>query len=257
MTNRPTVPQEDFMKEANRILEAAKERGIKLRLMGAIAFRIHCPNFRHIQDALGRVLSDIDFMAYSQQRKDVEKLFEGLGYQTDRMIKMLFGGKRLIFIDSVNNRQLDVFFDKLEMCHDVDFKGRLEIDYPTISLVDMLLEKMQIVKLNEKDIIDTIMLLREHEVGNSDKETVNAGYLAKLCANDWGLWRTVTMNLQKVKSFLPNYSSLTETDKANVTAKIDQLLMLIEKEPKSMGWTMRAKIGDKKQWYRDVEEVVR
>jgi hypothetical protein len=257
MTNRPTVPQEDFMKEANRILEAAKERGIKLRLMGAIAFRIHCPNFRHIQDALGRVLSDIDFMAYSQQRKDVEKLFEGLGYQTDRMIKMLFGGKRLIFIDSVNNRQLDVFFDKLEMCHDVDFKGRLEIDYPTISLVDMLLEKMQIVKLNEKDIIDTIMLLREHEVGNSDKETVNAGYLAKLCANDWGLWRTVTMNLQKVKSFLPNYGSLTETDKADVTAKIDQLLMLIEKEPKSMGWTMRAKIGDKKQWYRDVEEVVR
>jgi hypothetical protein len=257
MTNRPNVPQEDFMKEANRILEAAKERGIKLRLMGAIAFRIHCPNFRHIQDALGRVLSDIDFMAYSQQRKDVEKLFEGLGYQTDRMIKMLFGGKRLIFIDSVNNRQLDVFFDKLEMCHDVDFKGRLEIDYPTISLVDMLLEKMQIVKLNEKDIIDTIMLLREHEVGNSDKETVNAGYLAKLCANDWGLWRTVTMNLQKVKSFLPNYGSLTETDKADVTAKIDQLLMLIEKEPKSMGWTMRAKIGDKKQWYRDVEEVVR
>ncbi|MBS7643745.1 hypothetical protein KEJ26_04160 [Candidatus Bathyarchaeota archaeon] len=257
MTNRPNTPHEDFIKEASRILEAAKERGIKLRLMGAIAFRIHCPNFGHIQDALGRVLSDIDFMAYSQQRKDIEKLFEGLGYQTDRMIKMLFGGKRLIFIDSTNHRQSDVFFDKLEMCHDIDFKGRLEIDYPTISLVDMLLEKMQIVKLNEKDIIDTIMLLREHEVGNSDKETVNAGYLAKLCANDWGLWRTVTMNLQKVKSFIPNYSLLTENDKTDVITKIDQLLMQIEREPKSMGWTMRAKIGDKKQWYRDVEEVVR
>jgi len=257
MTSRPDAPQEDFMKEASRILEVAKERGIKLRLMGAIAFRIHCPTFGHLQEALGRVLSDIDFMAYGQQRKDIEKLFEGLGYQTDRMIKMLFGGKRLIFIDSINNRQSDVFFDKLEMCHDVDFKGRLEIDYPTISLVDMLLEKMQIVKLNEKDIIDTIMLFREHEVGNSDKETVNAEYLAKLCANDWGLWRTVTMNLQKVKSFLPHYNSLAETDKTDVTTKIDKLLTLIEKESKSMGWTMRAKIGDKKQWYRDVEEVVR
>jgi hypothetical protein len=184
-------------------------------------------------------------------------MFIELGYEEDRMIKMIFYGKRLIFYDHPNNRHMDIFVDKLKMCHEIDFTRRLELDYPTVTLVDMLLSKMQIVKLNDKDVIDTVVLLREHEIGNNDNETINSEYLAKLCANDWGLWKTITMNLENVKILLPKYTALPDADKKNVIQKIEKLSEAIEKAPKSTRWRLRSKIGEKKQWYTDVEEVVR
>jgi hypothetical protein len=129
------------------------------------------------------------------------------------------------------------------------------VDYPTIPLAEMLLEKLQIVQLNEKDVKDVIILLREHEVGEGDKETINSRYIAKLLSEDWGFYYTATMNLNKIKSLLADYSQLVEYDKELIEDKIDRLINAIENEPKSLGWKMRAKIGTKKQWYRKVEEI--
>jgi len=196
-------------------------------------------------------------VTYNKYHKEMGKFFSELGYEEDRMIRMLYFGKRLIFYDHQNNRHLDIFVDRLKMCHEIDFRDRLEIDYPTASLVDMFLSKMQVIQLNERDVIDTMVLLREHEIGTNDKETMNSEYLAKLCANDWGLWKTITMNLEKVKNLLTKYEALTETDRKDVLAKIDKLVETIEKEPKSTRWRLRSTIGEKKQWYNDVEEVVR
>jgi len=152
---------------------------------------------------------------------------------------------------------VDVFFDKLEMCHTIDFRNRLRLDKPTITLADMLLEKMQIVKINEKDIIDTIVLLRAHDIGENDKDKVNIKYVSKLLSNDWGFYYTVTMNLKKVKELCKKYNVLSNEDMKDVTSKIDRILEKIEKEPKSMKWKMRAKIGPSKKWYKEVEEVIR
>jgi len=251
------APKTDLVKEAERVLEFATKRNIVLRLLGGVAIKIHCQTYDYLFEAMGRKIPDIDLVTYNKHHKEVGKMFTELGYEEDRMIRMLYFGKRLIFYDHQNNRHLDIFVDKLRMCHEIDFTGRLEMDYPTASLVDILLSKMQVVQLNERDVIDTIVLLREHEIGNNDKETINSDYLAKLCANDWGLWKTVTMNLEKVKSLLTKYEALTETDRQDVLAKISKLLEIIEKEPKSAKWRMRSVIGEKKQWYKDVEEVVR
>jgi hypothetical protein len=168
---------------------------------------------------------------------------------------MLRGWKRLVFVDPASERHVDVFIEKLEMCHDIDFSDRLEIDYPTISLVDLLLEKMQIVQINEKDIIDTIMLFAEHNVGDGDKETINTTYLSGLCSKDWGLWKTVTTNLEKTKRFVYKYDAVETSLKDDVASKIDRTLDLIEKEPKSLGWKARARVGEKKKWYRDVGDA--
>jgi HAMP domain-containing protein len=119
------------------------------------------------------------------------------------------------------------------------------------------LGKMQIVELNEKDAIDTMMLLREHEVGSSDGETINAGYIASLTACDWGLWRTLTMNLERVRRVAQNAEKLSPEDKVDIDSKIKKLRARIDEEPKSRGWRVRAQIGDKKKWYRDIEEVSR
>jgi len=248
----------EFVDEARRIVDAAKSEGVLLRLLGALAFSIHCPKFSYMQQMLGRSFSDIDFASYSKQSAKISKLFSDLGYQEDLHVKALFGANRLLFYDTnLGNRHCDVFLDKLEFCHDVVFEGRLELDEPTVPLGELLLEKMQIVRLNEKDTIDTIMLLREHEVGSSDKETINADYISKLTARDWGFWRTLTMNLERVRRTVQSAEKLAAQDKIDVESKISRLIARIDEEPKSRGWKVRARIGDRKKWYRDVEELSR
>jgi hypothetical protein len=115
-----------------------------------------------------------------------------------------------------------------------------------------VLEKMQIVKINEKDIIDTIMLLREHEVGDTDDDCVNGTRVADLCAQEWGLWRTTSMNLEKVVGFLPHYD-LTEEDKRIVAERVATLLALMDKYPKGTKWRLRARVGDKVKWYNEID----
>jgi len=134
---------------------------------------------------------------------------------------------------------------------------RLEVDYPTLPLAELLPRKMQIAKLTEKDVIDTITLLREHEVDETDKETVNGKRIARLCAADWGLWRTVTGNLNTTMEHMLSYTQLTESDKEDLRRKIAKILKHLEKEPKPLSWRMRSVVGEKKKWYQDVEEVSR
>lgn len=254
----------EFFELRDRIMKEADNRRITLRTIGAIAIRTHCPEFKYLEYDLGRMLTDIDFVAYDKDAKRIRQLFADLDYREDPAIKAMMSGmgmgkmsKRLIFYEDSLGIHSDVFLDTLKFCHVVDFRKRLDIDYPTVSLVDMLLSKLQIVKINEKDIIDSVVLLREHAVGPEDDQTINEDYMAKLFAKDWGFWRTATENLEKIKSFAQGFEKLTAEDKKDVTAKIEQLQNRIDSEPKSMKWKMRDRVGDKKQWYEDVEEVVR
>lgn len=254
----------EFFVLRDRIMEEADKRKIPLRIIGAIAIRTHCPQYKYLEYDLGRMLTDIDFVGYDKDSKHIRQLFLDLDYREDPAIKAMMSGmgmgkmsKRLIFYEDNLGIHSDVFLDEMKFCHIINFKKRLELDYPTVPLTDMLLSKLQIVKINEKDIIDSVVLLREHEVGPTDKEMVNEDYIAKLFAKDWGFWRTATENLEKIKGFARNYEKLTEEDTNDITAKIEQLQARIEKEPKSMKWKMRNKVGDSKQWYEDVEEVVR
>jgi hypothetical protein len=247
----------DFLEEAHRILDAAKSEGVLLRLLGALAFHIHCPKFSYIQEMLGRTFTDIDFASYRQESSRINKLFADLGYQSDARVRAIFGS-RLVFDDmSGTNRHCDVFLDKLEFCHDVVFQDRLEVDDPTIPLAELLLEKMQIVRLNEKDAIDSIMLLREHEIGASDHDVINADHLAHLTARDWGLWKTFTMNLENVRNVAQTFEKLSMDDRNDVDSKITALRARIDAEPKTTGWKIRAQIGEKRKWYKDVDELLR
>ena len=238
-------------------MDAAKKEGVLLRLMGALAFHMHCPKFSYMQEMLGRTFTDIDFASYRKEISGINTLFAGLGYQSDLRVRALFGS-RLIFYDTGGtSRHCDVFLDKLEFCHDIVFQDRLEVDDPTIPLAELLLEKMQIIKLNEKDAIDTIMLLREHPIGESDDDTINADHLARLTARDWGLWKTFTTNLENVRKTAQTLEKLSEDDKKDVASKIAALQSRIGKENKTRGWKIRSQIGERRKWYRDVDELLR
>jgi len=253
-------PLSDYLQEALRVVEYARQKGVTLRVIGAAALRIHCPNHVELHKALGRELTDLDFVGYEKQSEGIDKVFADLGYDTKQYLSAMMdrGLKyRKFFYDKNNKRVSDVFLDILEMCHIIDFKGRLEIDYPTVSLTDYLLAKMQIVKLNEKDVKDTIVLFIEHDVGNNDKEMVDSDYISRLLSEDWGFYYTFTTNLNKIKQRVDGFEVIPPEEKQKLKWNLDSLLKVIEERPKSFKWRMRARIGTKQKWYNEVEEVVR
>lgn len=247
--------REKFENELYAILKASSDSGILLRVIGSLAFQMHCPQFGYLQAALGRAYTDIDFAAYKQQNKDISGMFARMGYIENREVFIGSEGERAIFDKPGTGLHVDVFYEKLDFCHAIYWKDRLEVDSPTIPLTELLLEKMQIVQINEKDIIDTIMLLLEHPVGETDKETINIKLAAELCANEWGLWRTTTMNLEKVKQLAQHYSQLTPEQKKKVELQVDAVLKRLNDEPKPLAWRIRDRVGDRVKWYKDVDEV--
>jgi hypothetical protein len=251
--------QEDFYTERTRILDALQQpenRHMIMRLIGALAFRTHCPQYGYIQDELGRKFTDIDFASYPRFMADISRVLTELGYEEDKMVTRLFSDSRMLFHDNVYGRHIDIFFNNLDFCHVVSFVNRLEAEELTLPLAELLLEKMQIVKINEKDLIDTIMLLREHPVGDSDQETIHAPIIAKTLGNDWGFWRTVTGNLRLVSEMLDDYAGLTAEDRDVVRGRIRQLQQRINDQPKSMRWKLRSNVGERVKWYKDVEELM-
>lgn len=249
------MDRDAFEAEGDRILASAAAGGVTLRLLGALAFAKRCPRHAHLQDRLGRVYTDIDFGGYGKQADGIRRVLGRDSYVEDPMTFVESEGSRMVWNHPGTGLHLDVFLDKLAFCHTVPWKGRLEIDDQTIPLGEMLMQKMQIVEINEKDLIDTIMLLSEHPL-TEDDSGVNIGLVAGVCAKDWGWWRTLTMNLVKVKQMAATYSELSDEEKRRVVEQVDEALARIEREPKSMGWRIRAKVGDRKKWYREVGEHV-
>lgn len=244
-----------YENELNRIIEASNNAGVILRVIGSLAFQIHCPEYGYIQEMLGRAYTDIDFAAYRSQTSEIQTLMAGLGYIERKNILLFSEGDRSIFDHPDIGIYVDVFYGKLDFCHVIKWNDRLEVDFPTIPLAEMLLEKMQIVEINEKDIIDTVMLLVEHPLADGDEETVNIQRVAKLCSQDWGMWRTTTMNLEKVKLLSQNYDKLGDDQKILVANQIDTALTRIEDEPKTMAWRIRSRVGDRVKWYKEVDDI--
>lgn len=247
--------KESFEAEAERLLRAADKAGVMLRVLGALAFRRRCPASARLHDLLGRTYTDIDFAGYGRQVLPIRELLTGQGYLEDEMTYVESEGSRMVLSHPRTGLHLDVFLDKLEFCHTIRWNGRLETDSDTIPLAEMLLQKMQIVQINEKDIIDTIMLVLDHRLGDTDGETINIGLVAGVCARDWGWWRTVTSNLRNVVQMAQAYPQLGDADKRRVAEQVDAALARIEAEPKTLAWKLRARVGDRKKWYRDVSEL--
>ena len=255
------VPTQAFIDEGKRLVDEAARREIPLRLLGGVAIRIHCLEFLDFAEKLMRLgegqqeYTDLDFMSYMRFRKSkMIEFFEEMGYEKRPTTMSTAATQRHIYFHPKGWFYVDVFFDKLLAAnHPLDFRGRLELDSPTITPADLLLEKLQIVFPAEKDIKDLLLLLRAHEISQAEeKNKVNAKFIAAKLASDWGFWYTVTSNLTGLRQYVEEAQSLT-VEKQDLTSKIDRLLRAIETEPKSTGWKMRSIVGSKKKWYNLVE----
>jgi hypothetical protein len=160
----------------------------------------------------------------------------------------------MLFFDTDHDRQVDVFVGAFRMCHEIPLNERLEAQDRTVPLAELLLTKLQIVELNEKDIRDTLLLVHGHEIADHDGAAINGRRIAELCAGDWGLWRTITANVENVLGHAAEYD-VPQPDRDRIEIRLRDVLDRIENEPKSRGWKLRAKIGERKRWYELPEEV--
>jgi hypothetical protein len=255
------IPTEVFIEEAKRLVDEAGKRGIPLRLLGGVAIRIQCSDFLDFAKKLMRLgegqqeYTDLDFMSYVKFRKDMVKFFEEMSYDKRRTTMSSAATQRQIFFHPNGWFYVDVFYDKLLAAnHPLDFRKRLELDSPTITLADLLLEKLQIVFPDEKDVKDLLLLLRAHEVSRGEeKNKINGKFVASTLASDWGFWYTVTTNLTGLKQYAETAVALTDEEKQLIASRVDNLRGLIDQEPKTTGWRMRSMVGTKKQWYSPVE----
>jgi hypothetical protein len=170
----------------------------------------------------------------------------------------LNGSKRQIYQDPNSERHVDIFIGSFEMCHRPPMNGRLDIDPITVPLAELLLSKAQIVQLNHKDALDIASLLLFNETGNTDDGRINLAYIAKLCGQDWGLYKTTSMSLKRVEEVVRDEAlNLTDAERSLILKRIAEIEKTFEAMPKSLAWQMRDKVGTRVRWYEEVEEVAR
>lgn len=245
--------------EAARLIEAASTRALHLRMTGSIAVRMHSQQHAPLLDAMGRRrFRDIDFWGYAKEQQQIEQLLEQDGYVADPTIKQAheWGVKRLIYQHPETHVKIDVFMDELVMAHTIHFKGRLDLDSPTIGLADLLLSKLQIHQITDNDFIDTIVLLAEHELGSDDRELIDMGYILDVLRSDWGFTYTVLDNLKKCEQALACHAVPPDVAE-HVRSRINAMAEQIAAAPKSTRWKLRARVGTRSKWYEDVDEVNR
>ncbi len=246
-------PLADIVAEARRLLDAAHAGGVPIRLMGGLAIYLHT---EEIPPSLQRSYDDIDIATPKAASRSVGDFFAKLGYEPAREFNALHGAQRLLFHDRANNRKLDVFVGSFEMCHTIPITRRIELDDRTIPLAELLLTKLQVVELNDKDLRDIATLLNAHEVAGADGEAINGDFIASLTADDLGLWRTVKLNLERLHDQIGSLS-LDVGAQTRVVERADALWERIEREPKSRKWRVRDRVGDRKRWYEVPDEVRR
>jgi hypothetical protein len=239
--------------EFRRVADAASSRGLTLRAAGSVGIHVHLAEPQALW-RLGRPApNDLDLVARAAERNDCRRLFEDLGYEVDRELLMTGEGKRFGFERPADGMHVDLFIDRLEMCHTIELRDRLALQPETLPLADLLLQKLQIVEINRKDLLDITVLLVEHDLGAEAPEDVDLGYIARLLADDWGFWHTVSGNVGRAEAFARELE-MEPTAQRRVVDRLQRLSSALEDHPKTRRWKLRARIGTKKKWYQDVGE---
>ena len=212
---------DDPLPEALTLARGAADAGLGLKLLGGLAVRVLCPEFppRLRRD------QDIDFACLSKERKKLAAHLESHGCLADRRFNNLNGDRQMYF------------------------------NAPSGRAIDVLLSKLQIVEMNQKDARDIIHLLSWLPLGG-DGTSLDTGRYCAVLGADWGWWRTVTGNLAKLPQWLADHPELEPPGtRFNPLDQIQRLSELADSAPKTVKWRMRASVGDRVRWYELPEEV--
>jgi hypothetical protein len=247
------TPDGDVFAEANTLISGAQQEGIPVRLVGGLAVRFLTPAF----PPRARDGQDLDMASAAKHRRALSEFLVSRGYEGDKTFNALYGHKQLYFA-SPSGRTIDVLIDRLEMSHTLVFADRIERMPHTLDPTDLLLSKLQIFELNEKDAQDVIYLTSAFEVRDGDDpESIGLGRFCSVLADDWGWWRTVTLNLDKIRDLASGDGAHLVPPEASFDAagQLERLRSAADDTPKSLRWKLRSKVGERKRWYELPEET--
>jgi hypothetical protein len=249
---------EHLQQEAVSLVTEAAAAGVTLRVVGSAGIRLHCPRPGPVMDQLGRPAKDIDFVVPQQHRKGMRRLLESRGYVADRDLLIAMEGTRYTFTHAEHGTDIDVFVERLAFCHTIEVRDRLDVHPVTIPLEELLLQKIQIVEMTTTDLIDVSVLLATHDVAvrGGEEESFDSCRIAQLLSKDWGFHHTASRNLRRVRDGSAGLavSHLDEGLGSLVGQRAGLLLEAIDAAPKSLAWRMRDRIGERKQWWQDVDD---
>ncbi|HTU98319.1 MAG TPA: hypothetical protein VMF14_20890 [Solirubrobacteraceae bacterium] len=248
-----TSAETGLMSEARRLIDRAGDQGIVLRLLGGLAIQVLTPEL----PPRTRDGQDLDFASVRASRKPLTEMLTEEGYVGDRNFNALYGDKQLYFTHGESGLAIDVMIDRLHMCHTVEFADRATVMPYTLSATDLLLSKLQIVELNAKDLDDCLRLLVTFPLAESgDADSIDLRVIGDLAADDWGWWKTMSLNLERIREALQDGSvPVPPGGRLDPGKAVQTLSETLERVPKSRRWKLRDRIGERKRWYEVPEET--
>jgi len=249
-----TVPLDDVVVEGRRLVESAPD--LRIRLLGGVGVALH--DHRQVPAALERGYGDLDVVVPPKSTRQTTAAMTAAGYVPNERFNALHGAQRMLFYDTVNKRQVDVFVGVFAMCHRLDLSRRLDQHPYSLDAADLLLTKLQIHEINRKDLVDAVRLLFTHENadiagGHGRTDVMSLDRLRSVTSSDWGWFTTVTDNLRMARAAA---SDLLEAEDAEVVeTRADEIDASLRTAPKSMRWKARSVVGRKTPWYELPEEV--
>ena len=247
--------QTELVNELNRLINAAEAKNIQLRAIGGLAVQMHNKSNHPV---FTRNYPDLDLVVAKKQRREFEAFMPEVGYLPNKQFNLLNGAHRQIYFHEKTEMKIDIFVGDFEMCHKIPLEERLKYDPITIPLAELLLSKAQIFELNRKDALDITSILLNNETGNDDDQKINLKIITTLCSQDWGLYKTTSINLTRVKELVTKEDlNLSKEECGLILSRVHKILKTFEEMPKPLAWQIRDRVGTRVRWYEEVEEVAR
>jgi hypothetical protein len=242
---------EDAVGVAERLSSSAASHGTVLRALGGVGIYLRSAA---AGPDLARDYGDVDFAAPGNDRKRVAAAMADAGMLPEEWFNARQGHRRQIWWTPDGSWHVDIFLGRFEMCHRLDLDRRLEIEHPALSAADLLLTKLQVVELTQKDVTDTAMLLRTHTLSDRDEAGhLNVDRLVQVLSADWCFYTTATDNLQELPAVVDRTVS---GQGAPIEGTTIQLLEAVSAAPKSRSFKLRGRVGRRVRWYELPEETL-
>src|SRR5438093_10515728 len=119
-----SLGDEEFLREARKIVDAANAEGTALRILGSLAIyahSLHVPEGLSFFHRVGRVregaplFTYLDLMGYASQARSISTVVVDLEFRPDRMINGFFGDRRLVQPERGARFPLDTCLDPPEL----------------------------------------------------------------------------------------------------------------------------------------------
>lgn len=246
-------PLPDPAEEAHRLAALFAQSDVRVGFLGGLGILLH--KHTHMPDAVRRQYQDIDLVVRRSGRKQLQTLLEEVGYQPFERFNAIHGQQRLLYFDEENERKLDVFVDTFKMCHTLPLGDELPAEGSLLPPADLLLTKLQVFEITEKDLLDCLALLLDHAVAEGSIEDVDPARIADVVGSNWGWHATLTDNLKKLAEFAESLEGLTSEERARLSERIATVQQILDKAPKSLKWKLRNIIGRRMLWYDLPEEI--